>query len=255
MNSTAAIVISSQLEGLARATPWYYLYASIRTPLSRLLLGSNRRIDPSRSLTLLPVMVLGYYSLVVASFFASSISSRRFYNAIWQLFPILVPLLHTFLQSLIERKSTSRTLPSSSDSDKDTYSPPTPTKRPAQLSSLRFCYITLALASALTSTYTRMTLYSQKPLLRILSPIATPALSFSSITTYFLHYNHILGHASSLIWLVLRFRELKQLGAPVCWWRVTVVLVLSTVVLGPGAAFALGWGWREELVDGVVGDR
>ncbi|PWY96454.1 monooxygenase [Aspergillus sclerotioniger CBS 115572] len=252
MTITAAFATSSQLEGLARIAPWYYLYASIRTPLSRLLLGSNRRIDPSTSLTLLPVMMLGYYFLIIASFFASSISSRRFYNAIWQPFPILIPLLHTFCRFVTNRKPISRTSPSSSSPDKPTHHHPNSTKTPTHLASLRTCYITFALISTLTSAYTRMSLHSEMPLIRIL-PITTPAPSFSSITTHFLHYNHVVGHASGLIWLILRFRELKVLGAPVCWWRVIGGLVLSTVVLGPGAAFALGWGWREEMVERVVG--
>ncbi|RAK98849.1 FAD-dependent oxidoreductase [Aspergillus ibericus CBS 121593] len=255
---TTILAISAQLEGFARIAPWYYLYASIRTPLSRLLLGNNRRIDPSTSLTLLLAMILGYYCPIIISFCASGITSRRSYNALWQLFPIIVPLLHAFLQPPAKYQLSTST---------DHPANPTKKQKATHLPSLRLIYLSLALISTLTATYARMTLLSSHPLSYLLlstpvafsspflspSPTSTLTTPFQTIATHLLQSNHILSQTTSLVWLILRFRELKTLGAPVCWWKVLGALLLSTIALGPGVTFALGWGFREEMVEDIVG--
>jgi hypothetical protein len=53
---------------------------------------------------------------------------------------------------------------------------------------------------------------------------------------------------SGFVWLALRFRELKKSGVQFSAWKGALGLIGTTCAFGPGTAFALGWGWKEELL-------
>ncbi|PYH98720.1 putative monooxygenase [Aspergillus ellipticus CBS 707.79] len=240
---SSALGMSSQIEGLGRIAPWYCLYASFRTPLTRLLTGSNRTIEPATVISLLPAMLMGY-SVGISSFSAPTMAERRSYNALWQLLPVVVPLIQAPLKRLVRAVSS-------------TASPEAPEKnlkkkKSTSLLHLRCCYLTFAVISGLTFNYARSIAPTGSSFLSTFFPspflAANPISSFPEATSRFLQYNEVLGLGSGLVWLLLRFRELKQLGTPVSWWRVMGGLSLSTMALGPGATFALGWGWREEML-------
>ncbi|KAF2144829.1 uncharacterized protein K452DRAFT_306590 [Aplosporella prunicola CBS 121167] len=64
-----------------------------------------------------------------------------------------------------------------------------------------------------------------------------------------LKYNYICFTASSLIWIVLLFWDLKAAGmVRQSWLTVVGLLCCAAAVFGPGAAAAAGWLWREEVI-------
>ncbi|KAI9044339.1 isoamyl alcohol oxidase [Aspergillus affinis] len=77
---------------------------------------------------------------------------------------------------------------------------------------------------------------------------ALQVTSFNQGIALFLQYDEIFGSGSGLIWLGMRFQELQTLGEPVNWWKVLGGLLGVGLVGGPGAAFTVGWGVREELI-------
>ena len=82
-----------------------------------------------------------------------------------------------------------------------------------------------------------------------------PVTSFSDGIARFLQYDEVISMTSGFIWLALKFKGLKDAGASFSWLKAVGGLMGTTVTLGPGAAFALGWGWREEMMHKLVGDR
>jgi hypothetical protein len=164
------------------------------------------------------------------------VESRRSWNAAWQLFPVVVPLLQLPFRLLAK------------PAQQDQESKP---ERKKNMFAIRCTYATFAAISGLSFLYARGSAGGAS-----LSSIFLPNLhghteavgSFGEGIARFLQYDEIISMASGFIWLGLRFRELKQSGAPVSWWKSITAMVGTTVTLGPGAAFALGWGWREEIL-------
>lgn len=73
-------------------------------------------------------------------------------------------------------------------------------------------------------------------------------MSFSEGMARFLQYDQLFSMASGFVWLGLRFRELQRAGASFSWFKTITGLAGMTYAIGPGAAFAIGWGWKEELL-------
>ncbi|GCB21301.1 2-heptyl-3-hydroxy-4(1H)-quinolone synthase [Aspergillus awamori] len=198
--------IAFQLKGIGKFAPIYYALEHIRSPLSSLLPGAKQQIAPETSSSLVYAMLVGYYLPTFANFAVPTVESRRTYNAVWQLFPVVVPLLQAPLHRLVKT-----------------------------------CFRNHAsFASAF---------------LPGLRGHLEPVTSFSDGIARFLQYDEVISMASGFIWLALKFKELKDAGASFSRLKAVGGLVGTTVTLGPGAAFVLGWGWREEIMHKLVGDR
>ena len=184
-------------------------------------------------------MVAGYYLPTFANFFASTVESRRSWNAAWQLFPVVIPLLQLPFRLFAKPASEPTTQESKLDRKKNMFA-------------IRCTYATFAAISGLSFLYARFSAPGGTSLASIFLPNlyghAESVGSFSEGIARFLQYDEIISMASGFIWLGLRFRELKNFGADISWWKSTCALVGTTLTLGPGAAFALGWGWREEVL-------
>lgn len=60
--------------------------------------------------------------------------------------------------------------------------------------------------------------------------------------------NHISAFITGAIW-VLGFHDLKKAGKLATgWWKIVVICAATTVIGGPGAAMAVMWAWREEVL-------
>ncbi|PYH44830.1 FAD-dependent oxidoreductase [Aspergillus saccharolyticus JOP 1030-1] len=241
--------IASQFCGIGMIAPLYFAVEYIATPLSRILPGHNRIIDPSTTGALL-VSLLGSYNLITyANFIPRAIETRHWYNAIWQLFPVTLPLLQLPI-ALLARRLFPRPPPADPDAK-------TKIQR-RNIRTVRFFYRTLALVSGLTFIYTRFTKPQGTPMASLFFPGLTehlaPVTSFSQGITLALQYDQLMSVASGFVWLALRFRELKERQesrseATFSWWKAVGACAASTFALGPGATFALGWGWREEMLE------
>ncbi|PLB46161.1 FAD/NAD(P)-binding domain-containing protein [Aspergillus steynii IBT 23096] len=239
-----------QFLGIGKIAPLYYALDYLRAPLSKVILGMNRSIDKS-VLTSLPIALLaGYYIPTLGCFFASGASTKQTYNAIWQLFPILIPLLQApFRLSGFFKEPSSRS--HNNESKAQTADSTTKTQH-SGIAEIRKTYIPLAVLSGLTFIYSRFTAPAGSSVLDIFFPKtmgqSAPITSFSQGIARFLQYDEIFGLGSGLIWLGLRFRELRELGVSVNWWKLLGGLIGVGFIAGPGAAFTVGWGVREELL-------
>ncbi|KGO40828.1 Monooxygenase, FAD-binding [Penicillium expansum] len=228
-----------QLKGIGLLAPIYYLLEYVRAPLSNLLPKNMREVEPTGSISLLAAMLIGHYFPTFASFTAPTLDSRRWWNAMWQIFPITVPLIQLPFALLGKPL-----LPSTKASPEE--------KSQNSITSTRIAYGGFALISALTFIYARRSAPADASLLSIFWPgfggHHLPVTSFQEGIARFLQYDQVLSMGSGFFWLALRFREIKKSGGSVSWWKAIGSLVATISLFGPGTAFALGWGWREELI-------
>ncbi|KAJ5643353.1 uncharacterized protein N7484_005860 [Penicillium longicatenatum] len=231
--------IAFQLKGIGKIAPIYFAIEYIRSPLSSLK-GDNRNMKTDALKSLLPAVLAGYYLPTFANFFASTVESRQSINAVWQLFPLVVPVIQIPLRLLAKPRSNIEAKEKTASNHK------------TNMLWTRCTYGSLAAISGLSFIYARWSAPQGASLATIFLPglfeHAQPVTSFAQGIARFLQYDEIFSLGAGFIWLGLRFRELQQSGVPVSWWKSACALVGTTVTLGPGAALALGWGWREEAL-------
>ncbi|PYI08876.1 FAD/NAD(P)-binding domain-containing protein [Aspergillus sclerotiicarbonarius CBS 121057] len=239
--------IAFQRKGIGKLAPIYYAAEYIQTPLSRLLSGNNCEVEPATSGSLIISMLAGYYLPTLANFFAPTLESRQQYNALWQLFPVVIPLLQGPLYVVAKRCF----------SDNPTQPKQGRKKSMRCMRCIRYAYGTFALVSGLTFIYARFSAPPGASITSIFWPglqgYLAPVTSFSEGIARFLQYDQVISAASGFVWLALRFRELKQSGASFSWTKAIGAMVACTCAFGPGATFALGWGWREEILHRMSG--
>ncbi|KNG87539.1 monooxygenase [Aspergillus nomiae NRRL 13137] len=237
-----------QLKGIWMVAPFYYTLEYLMAPLYSLLSGSNsKEIDAVTTESLALSMLAGYYSTTFANFFAPSLQSRQWYNAMWQVFPATIPLLQ--LPFSLARRWLSPSSPPKDEIDRKQ-------QQRKRRQNVRYACGTFALVSGLTFIYGRFTAPPGVSFWSIFVPglrdHLAPVTSFSDGIARFLQYDELISMGSAYVWLALRFRELKQAGARFSWTRAGAAFAASLLALGPGATFALGWGWREELLHQVA---
>ncbi|PIG69629.1 monooxygenase [Aspergillus arachidicola] len=237
-----------QLKGIWMIAPFYYGLEYLITPLSALLSGSNsKEIDAVTTESLVLSTLTGYYTTTFANFFALSLQSRQWYNAMWQIFPVTTPLLQ--IPFSLAKRWLSPSSPAQDKIDKKQ-------QQRKRKQNIRYAYGTFSLISGLTFIYGRFTAPPGVSFWKLFVPglqdQLAPVTSFSDGIARFLKYDELLSMASAYVWLGLRFRELKQAGARFSWTRAAGAFVTSLLALGPGATLALGWGWREELLHQVA---
>ncbi|KAE8378025.1 hypothetical protein BDV26DRAFT_199127 [Aspergillus bertholletiae] len=230
--------IAFQLKGIGKLAPIYYALEHIRTPLSKLRSGSKYQVESEVSSSLLAAMLAGYYVPTFANFLAPAVESRRWYNAVWQLFPVIIPVLQGSVGLLGKGRS---------------KRPEPPEQARKNMRTVRYAYRTFALVSGLTFIYARLSVPAGVSFASVFLPglrgHLEPVTSFTGGIARFLQYDELISMASGFAWLALKFRELRQAGAQFSWWKAIGGLLGTTCTFGPGAAFALGWGWREEILN------
>ena len=189
-------------------------------------------------------MLVGYYLPTFANFMVPTVELRRTHNAVWQLFPVVVPLLQAPLHRLVKTCFRSKNKTHLKE------------EREKSMRYVRYAYGTFALFSGVTFLHARYSVPDHASFASAFLPglrgHLEPVTSFSDGIARFLQYDVVISMASGFIWLALKFKELKDAGASFSWLKAVGGLVGTTVTLGPGAAFALGWGWRDEIMHKLV---
>ncbi|RAL14482.1 FAD-dependent oxidoreductase [Aspergillus homomorphus CBS 101889] len=235
-----------QFKGIGKIAPIYYMIEHLRTPLSKLL---NRRHEVRSDMlgSFLPTMLTAYYLPTLGNFLPREIRNRQYFNAIWQLFPLTVPLLQAPFRLLDNVASEPAEELSKEQGDKQV-------KRRSKktLRYIRAIYLSFAVISGLSFAYARRTLPAGSSMASVIVPglwdYTLPVGSFTDGITRFLKYDETLAMASGFIWLGLKYQELERHGYPMPWWKVIVGMAATTAAFGPGAAMSLGWGLREEIL-------
>lgn len=244
--------VAFQLKGVGLWAPVYYALEYLRIPLRKLFAQGSPTVPARTTISLLFGLLGGAYLPTYMNFTASTVESLRSWNAAWQLFPVVVPVLARIASGLSSRvfKPKVETEPDASKSVKQRLSDT------ENMFWVRVAYIGLATISGLTWIHTLRAVPAGTSILGIFWPgidgHTRPVTSFMEGIARFLQYDQIFSMASGFIWLGLRFRELKQAGASFSWAGIVGTLAGAGAAFGPGAAFTLGWGWREELIHRLV---
>ncbi|KAJ5731602.1 Monooxygenase FAD-binding [Penicillium malachiteum] len=228
----------SQLGGIGVFGPVYYFFQYLQVSLLETAFANYRETEPTTTYTLLFASLAGQYIPCLTSFFAPALESRKWWNALWQIYPITVPLLQLPLNTLLNPKSEGSAEPKARIQN-----------RQKSLTAVRVAYGSIATVSALGFLYSRYTAPAGSSALSIFWPgLMNSGSSFEGDIAWFFKWDQIISTGAGFTWLALRFRELKRSGAEFSWWKGITGLVGTTCAFGPGAAFALGWGLKEELV-------
>ncbi|KAE8402944.1 hypothetical protein BDV37DRAFT_284271 [Aspergillus pseudonomiae] len=148
---------------------------------------------------------------VMLNIIPKTFAMRQYFNAIWQLFPITVPLVEAPFR-LVE---TCASLPTQRRPQQEDEAKRYSTKRLHRISHMD---LSLALVYGSTFVHTRVAI--------------------------FLKYDATITMTSGLVWLGMKSSELKDL---VSWWKVIGRFAQTTAILGSGE-MALSWAWREEIM-------
>ncbi|KAJ6031555.1 monooxygenase [Penicillium herquei] len=237
--------VALQLKGAGLFAPVYYILDYIRAPLSPLIPGSGHEINAKTAISVVVGLLAGYYLPTYQSFTASTLEARGWWNAVWQVFPVAVPVIAGIASRIQEAILDSPDKAEKSQAERQ--------KSPRNMTAIRCTYIGLAAISGLTWIHALRSAPAGASIASIfwpgMNPHSTPVTSFVEGIAHFLKYEQLWFMTSGFVSLGLKLRELKQCGATFSWFKVTSLLVGSTVVFGPGSAFALGWGWKEELMN------
>jgi len=229
-------MIYFQLVGIGVVAPLFYFLHYIFTPASKFYAADNRLVRTSYAKTVIPALVLGYLIPLWAMYSPTfSLSTRQAWNFVWQFFPILIVGFHGLFARMVKDTT-----------EFDRYQNVT-----ADLPYLRLAYIFSAVVSA--GMYWYAYAVTPIPLLDLFfKDIADSGREWSSLTEalgIMLKLDDVFCFASSAVWTLLCFRDLKSDGRlKTGWIKVLGTMVLSTVAVGPGASFALMWWWREEIL-------
>ncbi|PYI17971.1 hypothetical protein BO99DRAFT_433980 [Aspergillus violaceofuscus CBS 115571] len=235
-----------QLRGIGKIAPIYYIIEHLRTPLSKLV-HCRHEVRSDMLTTFLPTMLTAYYIPTLGNFLPRELQNRRYFNAIWQLFPVVVPLLQAPFRLLDKIASDSV-----QGLSKEQEAIEARRNSRKTLRYIRGIYLSFAVISGLSYTYARRSIPADSSMTSVILPglwdYTLPVGSFAEGIARFMKYDESLAIASGFVWLGLKYRELKRHGYPLSWWKVILGMAATTAALGPGAAMSLGWGLREEML-------
>jgi hypothetical protein len=189
-------------------------------PRSRSVLFKN-------SLPLLPLILILHTAEVFAMFLAPDLSTRHFWTWAWQLTPFWLSISNMFFSqaSRILRLKNAVSV-----------SPKTMLSVLGSISAGVWIYTLLASPHSIST---------------IFIPEADVQSEFVQHTRKALQADEWGAFLGSFLWLAYSFFDLHTAGlVDNSWLLYAASLPIVTVFVGPGAAFILGWYWREQLIRG-----
>lgn len=198
---------------------WFFLY-TIWSPIETYAARDNRLLQMNWARAILPSLICSVL-LPMTALLMDSKDVTGFVLATWSYLPILLAVTQLMLGRLIE----------------DTTNHDRLYNTEADLPSLRKIYITgISIAVAL-DYYVRFSISASGDSASILPTYAVMGQQYAPL------------YLGGIFCLVLLFRDLKKAEmVQQNWLTLWVCLVLSILVIGPGATFLAGWAWREEIL-------
>ncbi|KAL2827237.1 hypothetical protein BDW59DRAFT_160525 [Aspergillus cavernicola] len=223
--------VLAQATGIGKLAGVYFFIDLFWSPVTKFPTVESSRVPKSTVSAVFAAMLVVYYPATLGSYFAPTLERRVQFNALWQLFPILVVLVQVLLMAFPSNEST-KTNP-----------------RP-EIKSIRFAVVLLSGVAAIAFQYVRASTPNGVSMIDIFFPtdLDVPALSFETAVRRMLQYDQIFWVLTAYYWLLLSFRDLQLRGVQVSWMRVLGLLTVGTVGVGPGATFAVGWLFREDMI-------
>lgn len=225
----------SQILGLGVVGPLYNFVHYVQSPQEKYRAKDNRMVPLGDAKVLLPAIGLGYIAPTLALFLPLSTGAHQIAVRIWQLFPVWTTIAHRVLKATV-----------TDTTKRDRIEAPT-----KDLPLLRRAYLLVGCACG--AIYTRLNFTSpgswRRSWQEALTSVTHPTTSGSGAASQILAPNHVVALGSSLVWVLLNFRDLKKASKTKLSWVEPVAGLLTTAVLfGPGAALCFGWYWRESIM-------
>jgi hypothetical protein len=211
--------------------PIYYFFSYVFTPLEKFKAVDMRLGRRNYAVTVLPMLVLLYYVPLFSMFDWPTLPGRESWLFFWQMFPVWISVGTALLSRLIPDTTAMDRFTPNRDLPVLTYS--------------------IGILSALSSAVWIWTTVSATDLAQLLSlftPVTLPPNTndYIAFTREFLKLDEISLFGNTFLWLGYFFWDMKSAGMiQASWFRLTIYLVSSVIVLGPGATAGLGWLWRE----------
>ncbi|OJD40549.1 fad binding domain protein [Diplodia corticola] len=273
----------SQLLGLGLVLP-FYLLAVFVTSRGPSYWTAHAQAAPTHKLqALLPSLVFAYLAPSIAMFALPATSPLLQPTiAFWQGSPALVILATELLSRAFtpppNPKETAAAVTLTNKPEPFLTAPPhrapvdlRPTRRlhsftaaaAAAVHLALVCYVAVHPDLSLTSTFlppafttTFATTTVDNLLAALTNPAQVPTIAHG--TALFLQYDLLLTLAATFLWSALTLHDLRRVGLTErAGANATSLLLLAAgwALVGPGAATALLWRWREECVGGFVPRR
>lgn len=233
----------SQLFGIGIVIPWYYTLYTVFSnaepywwPLSRLVPAHYIRV-------LLPSLIIGFILPTILMVIPwSSPATTQTFIALWQPSPLYACLL-TFLLSIVHKKLSP---------PKDSLTP-FAAATPKDIPFLKLIYVLVFVLNTALHFFVLSRIISSPTLslsstflfsdlsITSLGPAGLPELLRNSIAADFWAFT-----VASYVWCVNAVWDIKRMGRTTADVGIAAVLILGlNVVVGPGAAMAMVWYWRE----------
>jgi len=213
--------------------PLYYLIYCLSCPITNFRAADSRLTNMAYTASILPTTVIGFYAPYLLAYISPTLSLRHTGIWVWHLFPLWISLGQWILSRAV--------MPNSLQHDR--------LHRPSHdIRTIRTTIGTLTVFSALV--YLFCVTSTNFTLVDIFLPLGTDHhQSFETAIREFLQWDQIYFAGASLLWVVCLFAELRRAELTTMRWPVVLVLLgCLSVVFGTGAATAVGWLWREEIL-------
>ncbi|KAI1370788.1 hypothetical protein F4677DRAFT_437494 [Hypoxylon crocopeplum] len=218
--------LTAQFSGIGIVAPFFYFLSFVFGPSGADLAHGSPKTRTAwqvGSVPLLPLVLLLNTFEVFAMFLSPEHAARHFWTWAWQLTPFWIGFGNVLLTRVVGGLSRARN---------------------SLFASPKLLLAILGLASSGVWIYT--ILYSPYPLATLFIPQAGSQSEYVLHARKALQADELSVFAASFLWLVYSLFDLHSAGIVGNEWLFYVgSLPVVTACVGPGAAFLLGWYWRE----------
>lgn len=190
---------------------------------------TGRSLRPKHTALLLPMILLLHTAEVFAAYLAPEPTTRHYWTWAWQMSPLWIGVAN-FVASRLIGTSYIRSSP---------------------VSSAKFLLGIPSLISGGIWVYTLLN--SEHAITTVFLPDPSAQPDFALHMRRALQIDEISLFTSSYLWIIYSFFDLYLVGNMGMEWLAQVIaLPVITAFIGPGAAFAVGWYWRERKLQHKV---
>jgi hypothetical protein len=238
----ALVGLALQMHSVGVIGPLYFFLHYVQSPLADYTAFDWRLINVAAARTALASLLLVFTFPTIAVYYWPVLGLRMPYNAVIQVFPVTMSIVHYIFSKTLVKDTTLR----------DRLDNVT-----ADLPSIRFAVKTLSIISALTFNHVRFA--SKESLASIFLPEWRPVASLLTSTPQnldptsgiklFMQLNEISCFIAAFAWIALLIKDMKDVEmTDISWAKMVGSAILGSFAAGPGAVVALAWLWREEIL-------
>lgn len=229
--SPTVFAFAGQLLGLGNTAPIFYFLCITFGPSASDLRRSpsKRKLIPEESAALLPLLLVLHTFEVFKAYLALEPTTRHYWTWAWQMTPVWVGIVNFVLAETLGRTSLRATK----------HGPP------------KVLLGTMCLVSSGVWLYTLT--HCGYSLSTIFLPEKAAQHDFVGHMRRALQFDEISVFTSSFLWLAYLLWDVNSAGLVGDDWTIkAATLPFLIAAVGPGSAFALGWLWRENLLQSSV---